>query len=102
MQSDVADWDNYLNRRDRSSFLFALWSMATKLSLGLGVATAFIILGQGEMGQQSQNTDIDPLHLAVIYGWLPAVLKILAVGLMWGYPLTAERQQAINRRLQRR
>ena len=43
-----------------------------------------------------------PLHLAVIYGWLPAVLKILAGALMWGYPLTAERQQAINRRLQRR
>ena len=102
MQSDVADWDNYLNHRERSSFLFALWSMATKLSLGLGVAVAFIILGQGEMAQQNKDVTIDPFYLAVIYGWLPAVLKIMAVGLMWGYPLTARRQQAINRRLQRR
>ncbi|MBO0333314.1 MFS transporter [Sneathiella sp. CAU 1612] len=102
MQSDVADWDNYLNRRDSSSFLFALWSMATKLSLGLGVAGAFVILGQGDLGQPSGDAEIDPFRLAVIYGWLPAVLKITAVALMWGYPLTARQQQAINRRLQRR
>ncbi len=102
MQSDVADWDNYLNNRDRSSVLFALWSMATKLSLGLGVAAAFMILGQSEMGQSSTDTKIDPFQLAVIYGWLPAVLKIMAVALMWGYPLTARQQQAINKRLKQR
>ena len=102
MQSDIADWDNYLNHRDRSSFLFALWSMATKLSLGLGVAAAFLILGQGETSMSPTTTEIDPFRLAVIYGWLPAVLKIAAVALMWGYPLTAQQQQAINLRLQRR
>lgn len=102
MQSDVADWDNYLNHRDRSSFLFALWSMATKLSLGLGVAAAFLILGQGETSMSPTTTEIDPFRLAVIYGWFPAVLKIAAVALMWGYPLTAQQQQAINLRLQRR
>ena len=104
IQSDVADWDNYLNGADRSSVLFALWSMATKLSLGLGVALAFLVLGQADtaMTDSLGQSDVNPDLLVMIYGWIPAVLKLSAVALMWGFPLNAERQSAIHARLQRR
>ncbi len=103
IQSDVVDWDSYLNNVDRSSILFALWSMATKLSLGLGVAFAFTILGQPGMGISGETVEaeINITQLAVIYGWVPAVLKLTAVGLMWNFPLGAAQHSAVRRRLDR-
>lgn len=103
IQSDVVDWDSYLNKVDRSSILFALWSMATKLSLGLGVAFAFTLLGQPGMGMgpEAAATEIDLTQLAVIYGWVPAVLKLTAVALMWKFPLGSVQHSAVRRRLDR-
>jgi glycoside/pentoside/hexuronide:cation symporter, GPH family len=104
IQSDVVDWDTYLNKFDRSSILFSLWSMATKLSLGLGVAIAYIILGQSDsvVGGVEQTEQINLTLLAVIYGWLPAVLKITAVLLMWNFPLTSGKHFAVQKRIQQR
>jgi len=104
IQTDVADWDNFLNKADRSSFLFSLWSMATKLSLGLGVGLSYLALGNPETGSTgaSDVIDMNVLLLAVIYGPVPIVLKLSAVGIMWGFPLNAKKHRAVRNRLERR
>ncbi|MEH6547937.1 MAG: MFS transporter, partial [Sneathiella sp.] len=104
IQTDVADWDNFLNKADRSSFLFSLWSMATKLSLGLGVGIAYLVLGTAET-PPVDGDDIGSMNLTllvVIYSVVPIVLKLSALGMMWGFPLNAVRHRAIRNRLERR
>ncbi|WP_169570027.1 MFS transporter [Sneathiella limimaris] len=95
LQSDVVDWDYYKNRIPRSTLLYALWSMITKLSLGIGIGTAFWIIDAGE----GTNSQIDPTLVALIYGLVPAVLKLGAVGLVWNFPLSPQRHAALRRRL---
>jgi Na+/melibiose symporter-like transporter len=42
------------------------------------------------------------LWLAVIYAWVPTVLKIGAIAMIWSHPMSAKRHDIIRRRLDAR
>ena len=90
MQSDVVDVDSLQSGARRAGMLFALWGMATKLALALAVGIAFPLLdwagGAGAM-------------LVALYSLVPIAFKLAAIGLMWGYPLTAQAQAQAAARL---
>ncbi|MTI08892.1 MFS transporter [Curvivirga aplysinae] len=104
IQSDCADWDRYRFRFDRTATLFSNWSMSTKLSLGVAVGIAFPLLEY--LGLSLDRSDVQPqtgyMALIVIYAVLPIVLKLLAVGLMWNFPLTRDTHAALNLALEKR
>ena len=104
MQADVIDLDTLRSRRRRAGVYFACWGVATKLALALAVGIAFPLLdlagftpGDGSAGQARGL-----LVLALLYSLLPALFKLAAVGLMFGYPITAERQRRIHRLIEMR
>jgi len=98
IQADCADWDRYRFKADRLASLYAYWSMATKLALGVAVGIAFPVLDWVGLAAQGPYSLV---ALVVIYAGVPVVLKIIAVALMWHFPLTARKHRALQRTLER-
>ncbi|OKH88596.1 MFS transporter [Thalassospira sp. TSL5-1] len=110
IQADVDDWDQYRFGKSRTGLLFALWNMTNKLALALAAGFAFPVLGAvglttiGVTEQSGASTANEWAVgvLVVIYAVVPVVLKIMAVAMMWRFPLGRRHQLALRRRLDRR
>jgi len=101
IQADVADWDRLRFRRNRTAALFALWGMATKLALALAAGLSLPALGAlGLEGEAPPALAVGAL--ALTYALVPCILKLVAMALMHGLPLTRARQAAVAARLRRR
>lgn len=102
MQADVIDLDTLRTRRKRAGLFFAMWSMSTKLALALAVGVAFPTLAALGFVAGGENDRGTVFWLAVIYAWVPSVLKLCAIAIIWNHPMSARRQQIIRRRLDAR
>lgn len=101
IQADVVDYGAFRSGRARAGLQFALWGMSTKLALAAAVGLALPgveVLGfdPGSPTQSGINS------LVVIYALVPVVIKILAITVVWRFPLTPEKHVIIRRRLDRR
>ena len=101
IQADVVDLDREESGQQRTGFFFALWSMATKLSLALAIGIAYPLLDVVgfEAGGANQPTAL--LTLALLYGVLPVIIKLAATALVWRFPIDADEQAERQRRLER-
>jgi Na+/melibiose symporter-like transporter len=102
LQADVVDFDSLRHGGSRAGLFFALWSMSTKLALAVAVGLAFPALAAFGFAPGTVNSDRAVVALAVIYAWVPVVLKTSAIALVWAFPITLARQRAIRQRLDRR
>ena len=98
LQADVIDLDTLLTGERRAGLFFALWGMATKLSLAAAVGLALPALAFAGF-DPSAPTAPGLWALAVIYAWVPLVIKLCATFIVWRHPITARRHLAIRRRL---
>ena len=104
VQADVIDYDRVLSRQERAGAYFAIWSMLTKLSLALGVGIAFPLLEVAGF-DATPGTVNDPsslLVLGLLYAGLPIPFKLVAIYLMWRFPIDQTRQQRLRALLDRR
>ena len=102
MLADVVDWDKYRFRRESTAICFAGGSLAIKLALGIAVALGPVLLTLfGWNDNAERQTPSTAFGVAVIYAWLPCVLKTIVIGIVWRYPLTRKRQIAIRQKLNR-
>lgn len=104
IQADVIDIDTASSGEQRSGAYFAAWSLATKLSLALAVGFAFPLLGAFGFQPDSEAVQ-SPLALsalAITYAWVPAILKLGAVALVWNFPLTEEMQISLRETIENR
>ena len=72
----------HLGHPPRAGLFFALWSMSTKLALALAVGIAFPALAALGFKTGQSNSGNALVALAVIYAWIPIVLKGGAIGLV--------------------
>ncbi len=102
IQADVIDADTAKSGEQRSGIYFAAWSLATKLSLALGVGIAFPVLGAFGFNptQDAVNSPEALFALAVVYAWVPVVLKIIAIVLMWNFPLDETEQADLRKQIE--
>lgn len=101
IQADVSDYDKWKTGKSRTGLQFSLWSMSTKLALALAAGMA--LPGVEILGfNPDQPDEAGRTVLAVIYAWVPVVIKTVAVLVMWRFPLSQSRQAAIRSRLDRR
>jgi Na+/melibiose symporter-like transporter len=114
MAADVVDIDTLRTGKQRSGLYFSLWSMALKLSGGIGIFLAS--LGVEAFGFNAKcaspalanaaatctNTQDSIFWLASFYSIIPAILALFALTLMWRYPVTEERQRRIREVIARR
>ncbi len=104
IQGDCADWDHYRFGYSRTATLFSYWSMSTKLSLGLAVGIAFPLLELYGLSLKSSPKNLESgfTALIIIYSIVPILLKVTAIWLMWGFPLTRHAHTAIHSALEKR
>ncbi|MEL6202459.1 MAG: MFS transporter [Pseudomonadota bacterium] len=102
IQADVIDVDTANSGEQRSGLYFAAWSLATKMSLALGVGVAFPLLGLFgfEAGAGPSQDASALLALAVIYGWIPIALKVAAISLIWRFPLNEAMQKELREKIE--
>jgi GPH family glycoside/pentoside/hexuronide:cation symporter len=102
MQADVLDIDRLHTHEERAGLFFAFWGMATKLALALAVGFAFPLLEIAGFVVDFENSVPAKMMLLALFVGAPVLLKLMSLGLMWHYPLSRNRQEALRRRLSRR
>ncbi|MGL4404733.1 MAG: MFS transporter [Notoacmeibacter sp.] len=104
IQADVIDADTAESGEQRSGIYFAAWSLATKLSLALGVGIAFPVLAYFGFNPapNAVNSSQSLLALAIVYAWVPVALKTVAILLMWNFPLGEEQQIDLRKQIEAR
>lgn len=104
IQADVIDVDTASSGEQRSGLYFATWSLATKLSLALGVGIIFPLLALFgfDPAKDAHNSETALTALTVIYAWLPVALKLVAIAMMWNFPLDEKTQGALRREIEAR
>lgn len=87
IQADVVDKDTAETGEQRTGLFFALWSVATKAALALSGGAALIILDLAGFQSEAENGEGALLTLAALYALAPVALKLVAVVMMWNFPL---------------
>jgi GPH family glycoside/pentoside/hexuronide:cation symporter len=104
LQADVVDLDRLRHGAERAGLFFALSSMSAKLSAALAIGIAFPILALFGLSLDPEGGALPDgagaFVLAVIYAWVPCVFKLIAVGVMWRFPLDRKRHADIAHELQ--
>ena len=99
--ADVIDVDAVRAGEARSGFFFAIWGMATKLSLALGAVlgttlpSAFGYEPAAEVTPPTVQT-----ALMWIYGGVPALLMAAGSAFLWRFPITRERHAEVRAQLE--
>ena len=96
--ADVVDHDVVASGRERTGLFFAVWGMAIKLAVALGVllATSVPAAFGFEPAAQGGTGEGALLALRAVYGWLPAALMALGAPFLWRFPITREVQETLR------
>jgi Na+/melibiose symporter-like transporter len=91
VQGDVIDVDTAASGQERAGLYLGLWALATKLAFAGAVGLAFPLLGAaGYDPGAGLRTDGGLAMLAFLYAGLPVLLKLVAIALVWRFPLSRE------------
>ena len=87
IQADVVELDTKRTGAARAGLFFAMWQVVTKAALAFSSGLALIALGAVGFVAGGENTQTALLTLSILYAGVPIALKIVAVALMWRFPL---------------
>jgi len=97
IQADAIDVDTAASGEQRSGLYFAAWGLATKLALALAVGFAFPVLGAAGFDPAANLRESSGLAmLGFLYAGLPIFLKLIAIALMWRFPLDRDTQTQLR------
>ena len=102
MKADVVDLDAVESGEDRAGLFFAAWSLAVKFIAAVGQGLAFTSLAWIGFDAKGSNTPDEIFGLRVFYSAGPMVLYVIALLLVWGYPITSSRHAALRDALAQR
>ena len=93
MQADVVDLDELHSGQARAGLFFAAWSMAQKFGNAAAVGIGLPLL---ERLGYAPGTGSGLSALVTLYAVVPVLLKLLAVALVWRFPIDAAEQRRIR------
>jgi Na+/melibiose symporter-like transporter len=96
MLADVVDQDVLETGKQRTGIFYAVWAMAAKAAAALVVGISLKLLDVVGFVPDMYNGDQALLVLAFLFGVCPIIFKILALSVVWRYPLTADRQAQLR------
>ena len=94
MQADAVDAETARTMKARTALYFALWGMATKLSLALAVGIAFPLL------DWAGGVEDGSWMLGLLYGGVPIVFKLAAIVLIAGHELDEAAHNKLRDRIE--
>ncbi|TVQ52140.1 MAG: MFS transporter [Rhodobacteraceae bacterium] len=100
IQADVVDVDTAATGEQRTGLFFALWSVATKAALAVAGGAALIVLDVVGFRPGEANDPAALRALALLYAAAPVALKIVAVAMMWRFPLDRRAHDALRARIE--
>jgi len=100
IQADVVDVDTADSGAQRTGLFFALWSVATKAALALSGGAALIALDLAGFQAGADNDATALAALTGLYALAPVALKLVAVALMWNFPLDRAAHDALRARIE--
>jgi glycoside/pentoside/hexuronide:cation symporter, GPH family len=106
IQADVIDVDTQVSGEQRTGLFFALWGIATKASFALAALAlpvldaAGFVAGAFRPDGVSANSAGALVTLTILYAVVPVALKMIAIALMWNFPLDAAAQASIRRTIE--
>lgn len=100
IQADAIDVDTAASGDQRSGLYLAAWGLATKLALAAAVGIAFPLLAAAGFDPAAgEKTEAGLTTLAWLYGGLPVALKLVAIALMWRFPLDEASQRELTAKI---
>ena len=102
MKADVVDLDALESGEDRAGLFFAAWSLAVKFIAAIGQGAAFTALAWIGFNAQGDNGPDEVFGLRVFYSAGPMVLYVIALLIVWRYPITAARHAQLRESLEAR
>lgn len=106
IQADVVDADTQASGEQRTGLFFAMWGIATKLSFALAALSLPALHMAGFRADAigadglSTNTPDALFVLTLLYAAVPIAIKLVAMAMMWNFPLDVDRQRAIRAELE--
>ncbi|NOX52546.1 MAG: MFS transporter, partial [Gammaproteobacteria bacterium] len=105
MAADVIDLDSAQTGKRQGGAYFSIWLMTRKLAyaLGLFIGTSTAVwVGFNSLADPltNPNSDYSLIMLACLYSIVPALLKFVAMPLLWNYPLTEERVAELQQEIE--
>ena len=90
--ADVVDQDIVESGRQRTGLFFAVWGMAVKGAVALGVVLATALPAAFGFEPSAGAQAAESIRwLLVIYGWLPCLIMAFAAPLLWNFPIDRRR-----------
>lgn len=103
MLGDAADYSEYKNGRRATGLIYSAGSFATKFGGGLAAAIIGFILGAYQYnGQDSIAIEGAVPGMIMLMSWVPAIITLIAAGLMFLYPLNQKNLEEITLELKTR
>lgn len=100
---DVVDYEALRSGVGAAGGLFAVQALISKFNIALGTGLGFLIIGWfGYSGAASLSSPTAVFGLKLTHLFLPSLLKLVAIALIWRFPLDARVQAIIRRRLEQR
>ena len=97
MLGDAADYSEYKNGRRATGLIYSAGSFATKFGGGLaGAIIGFVLGAYNYDGQDSLAIEGAIPGIIMLMSWIPAIITLIAAGLMFSYPLTQNKIDKIT------
>lgn len=104
MKADVIDIDTLRSRQDRAAWYFSAWSFATKSAGSIGTWLAFngMVWAGYDPTLGAENTEQGLFVVSFTFAIVPVVFFLLALLVVWRYPVTEARHAKIREVIERR
>jgi GPH family glycoside/pentoside/hexuronide:cation symporter len=96
MYADIADYSEWKTGRRATGLIFSSSSMSQKMGWTLGSAlTAWLLAAFGFQANQVQE-ELAQTGIRLMLSWLPAIGSVIALIMIYFYPLTDVEMQRIG------
>lgn len=103
MLGDAADFSEFKNGRRATGLIYSAGSFATKFGGGIaGAIIGFVLAAFNYDGQDATAISNAIPGIIMLMSWVPAIITILAAGLMMLYPLNQKKMDEITLELNTR
>jgi GPH family glycoside/pentoside/hexuronide:cation symporter len=103
MLGDAADFSEWKNGRRATGLIYSAGSFATKFGGGIAGAIIGLVLGAFQYDGQNALAIQGALPgMVMLMSWIPAIIAIIAAGIMVLYPLSSKKMDAITAELSKR
>ena len=98
MKADVIDLDTLKSGENRSGLFFSSWSFTSKMtgSVGTWIALTALAWIGFNTGPDVYNNSSQLFGLKFLFSTLPSIFFLLAVAIIWKYPITEEMHSKIQ------